>query len=433
MKRCVVCGFSTRAIAMYVYPLIPGEKKLPEFGDYSKHARVVGALDVDPDRIKIFNERQQVSIPAYAPCDFDRMIGETKPDTVIVAGPDVTHAEYIIKALKHNLDVITEKPMVINCAQAKAVMEAEKKSKGTVRVGFNFRYVPAHKYIKRLIMSGALGKITNIEFVDNLDTYHGASFFYRWNRDRSQSGGLTVHKACHHFDLINWLIDDEPEQVFAYGALNYFGKNSPYNPARNKRKMSLDEVKKKCPYYQKWFGVGTEVVEDAHMKEYNNVLKLPYRVQYPRELYIYDEDIAIEDTYSAVVRYRSGASMSYSFNVSAPWEGYILAINGIKGRIETIHYSDPSRCPFPASGRQTVTYIPLFGTRQVHDTPVVVGGHGGADDIIRHDMFIGITPESKELRICADSSAGADAVAVGEGIWRSVIENRPIDLRELFK
>ena len=82
-----------------------------------------------------------------------------------------------------------------------------------MRVAFNYRYTPTHKMIKRMISDGKLGRITNIEFIYNLDTFHGASYFYRWNRSRSHSGGLCIHKCCHHFDLINWMIADAPVEV----------------------------------------------------------------------------------------------------------------------------------------------------------------------------------------------------------------------------
>jgi len=434
MKKYAVCGFSTRAIAQYVVPLL-GIPELPEYGDFSKYGKVVAAVDIDIDRIKIFNERQKTSIPAYLPDEFEKMIRETKPDALIVAGADFTHAEYVIAGLKHNLDVIVEKPMTITAQQAKQVLEAEKASKGKVTVAFNFRYVPAHKYMKKLIMDGAVGKITNIEFVYNLDTWHGPSYFVRWNRTRKFSGGLSIHKSCHHFDLINWLIDDIPETVFAFGALNYFGPNSPFNPQKKSRKkLSKEEIEKRCPYYLKWVGETIPMPQPKHLKTYTDTFHLPYKVQYPEKLYLYDPDIDIEDTYSAAIRYESGASMTYSFNASTPWEGYILGINGTGGRIETVWISTaPDRCPFPKPERQTITYIPLFGPRQVHDIPVVPGGHGGSDHVIKHDIFVKETEESKKLGICAGSIAGAYAVAMGEAVWKSVKTGNPIRISDLLK
>nr|WGE05256.1 Gfo/Idh/MocA family oxidoreductase [Bacillus subtilis] len=40
---------------------------------------------------------------------------------------------------------------------------------------------------------------------------------------RDSFRGLSVHKSTHHFDLVNWWLGQNPEEVFAYGALNYYG------------------------------------------------------------------------------------------------------------------------------------------------------------------------------------------------------------------
>ena len=53
--------------------------------------------------------------------------------------------------------------------------------------------------------------MTSVHFEWVLDTVHGADYFRRWHRDKANSGGLLVHKATHHFDLVNWWLDDAAE------------------------------------------------------------------------------------------------------------------------------------------------------------------------------------------------------------------------------
>lgn len=433
-KRYAICGVSGRAMGMFILPL-HGVRDLPEYGDFSAHGEVVALLDIDPSRPAGVNKNFDTNIPCFGPDNFDRMIDQTRPDFVVVTGSDYTHAHYILKGLEHDVDVICEKPMVIDCGQARAVIEAEKKSRASVRVTFNYRYTQAHMALKRLIMEGTIGRVTNIEFVYNLDTCHGASYFTRWNRDRARSGGLCIHKCCHHFDLINWFIDDEPQQVFAYGALNYYGAESPYNPSKIEgRDYSIEEQKSRCPYHQRWHAGHLTPPADDHLFIHNRYVSLPRddRFYASKGMYIYDPQIDVEDTYSAVVRYKGGASMSYSCNFSTPWEGYILAFNGTKGRLETREFSQPSRCPFPVDERQTITVLPLFGERQIHEVPHHGGGHGGADPVLKHDLFVEQTRDSKDLHMVAGTRAGAMAVAIGEGVWRSIAESRPIDIEEML-
>ena len=105
-KKYVVCGVSTRAIHTYVKNICRNFKQSTE---------LVGMLDIDPLRFSVCREvvpEVPENLPCYMPEDFDRMIAETKPDAVIVTSMDCTHAQYIIGALKHDLNVITEKPCV---------------------------------------------------------------------------------------------------------------------------------------------------------------------------------------------------------------------------------------------------------------------------------------------------------------------------------
>lgn len=71
-------------------------------------------------------------------------------------------------------------------------------------VGFNYRSSPIRTLMKQVLMSGVIGHVKNVTFEWLLDTHHGADYFRRWPRRKENSGGLFVHKATHHFDLLNW-------------------------------------------------------------------------------------------------------------------------------------------------------------------------------------------------------------------------------------
>ncbi|MCX6935135.1 MAG: Gfo/Idh/MocA family oxidoreductase, partial [Verrucomicrobia bacterium] len=339
--RYVICGLSVRCIYQFFLPLMGRNREGgPNFDD---RAEVVGILDIDRERVEVFLGKLGFSTPFYAAGEIGRMLRETQPDVVIVAGPDATHCEYIVAGLDAGCEVITEKPMVINCEQVRRVREAEQRSGRAMRVAHNYRYTPTHKRLKRMILGGDLGRITNMEFTYNLDTWHGSSYFYRWNRLREMSGGLSVNKCCHHFDLMNWWLGDVPEIVFAFGKLNYYGSDGALRPRDAQGEpLSPEEEKRHCPVFQKHYLGKADPASHVISTGWDE-FTLPYDRQYPpeRRRYIYDNEIKIEDTYSAVVRYLNGATMAYSCNFCTPWEGYVLAINGTKGRVEIVHRSDP--------------------------------------------------------------------------------------------
>ena len=90
---------------------------------------------------------------------------------------------------------------------------------------FNYRWSPYSTKIKQLLADNTIGKLTSVDFHWYLNTYHGASYFRRWHGQMESSGSLWVHKATHHFDLLNWWINSEPSEVFAFGDLEFYGKN----------------------------------------------------------------------------------------------------------------------------------------------------------------------------------------------------------------
>lgn len=433
-KRFVICGLSTRGVYHFVLPIIG--RNWEGGTNFSDRTELVGILDLDKPRVETFTKKVGISAPYYPANGLKQMIKDTRPDVAIVTGPDYTHCDHTVGALNLGCDVITEKPMVIDCSQVRRVKTAEKKSGHAVKVAFNYRYQPTMKTLKKFLLDGKLGRIVNIEFIYNLDTWHGSSYFYRWNRDRKRSGGLSIHKGCHHFDLLNWLVADVPEEVHAYGGLNYYGGKGALRPRDAKGKpLSAADEKRQCPIFQKYYA-------DKLKPESNDIrtgwdeFGLPSDAQYPpdKRRYIYDDEIAIEDTYNVIIRYRGGASVSYSCNFCTPWEGFILAINGTKGRVEVSDHSDPDPTGKTAAGHGSapITFYPLFGGKEIIQPPTVSGGHGGADFRIQEDLIDGPSAESKALHITAGSESGGYAVAIGESVWRSIRSRRPMNIRKLL-
>lgn len=68
--------------------------------------------------------------------------------------------------------------------------------------------------------------VLSVHFEWLLDTVHGADYFRRWHRQKTNSGGLMVHKSGHHFDLVNWWLDARPVTVAGMGRLAFYGEKA---------------------------------------------------------------------------------------------------------------------------------------------------------------------------------------------------------------
>src|SRR5688572_5435605 len=198
---------------------------------YRDAAELVALCDLSQTRMDWYNAQLQKHAglaprPTYPADLFDRMIAETKPDVVIVATIDRTHHQYIIRAMELGCDVITEKPMTTDQDKMRAIFDTIERTGRSLRVTFNYRYSPAYTRFRQIIMDGDIGRPLAVDFAWLLDTSHGADYFRRWHREKENSGGLMVHKATHHFDLVNWWIDSYPHSVMAMGDLLFYGREN---------------------------------------------------------------------------------------------------------------------------------------------------------------------------------------------------------------
>src|SRR5262245_36210679 len=198
---------------------------------YAERHMLVGLCDSNRTRMAWCNSNYRkwgaaADVPAYSADDFDRMLDTEQPDTVIVTSVDSTHHRYIVRALERGCDVIGEKPMTIDAESCRAILDTVRSTGRKLRVTFNYRYSPARAAVKELLMKGTIGTVKAVDFEWLLDTRHGADYFRRWHRDKRNSGGLMVHKASHHFDLVNWWLDSSPQLVFGLGTLAFYGREN---------------------------------------------------------------------------------------------------------------------------------------------------------------------------------------------------------------
>ena len=216
-KRIALVGTGIRGTSFW------GRNIQNQYGDIIEF---VGLCDINPGRLEFAKKYIGVNCPVFT--DFDEMVAKVKPEMIIVTTVDATHDQFIIKGLGYGLDVLTEKPLTTDEIKCQAILDAEKKAGKKVIVGFNYRYGTLFSAIKEQLVKKPVGEITSVDFHWYLNIDHGASYFRRWHGERDKSGSLLVHKATHHFDLLNWFIDSDPVEVTAYGGLEHYGINNKF-------------------------------------------------------------------------------------------------------------------------------------------------------------------------------------------------------------
>ncbi len=323
-------------------------------------------------------------IVTYPAAEFDRMIAEQRPDTVIVTVPDYLHHEYIVRALRAGCNVMTEKPMTIDLTKLKAVLDAQRETGKAVTVTFNYRYTPARTQLKDILMSGTIGDIQAVDFRWYLDRVHGADYFRRWHRYKDRSGGLLVHKATHHFDLMNWWVDSTPVTVAANG------KRVFYTPATAAALGLADHGERcqDCAVFERC-AYRLDLAADEDLREL--YLEAEEADGYYRDKCVWASDITIEDTMQVEATYANGVFLNYTLCAYSPWEGLEITFQGTKGdlthRHVEVHGVFGGRRD-KAVGENMTTTLHLAGQRPEQiDVWAGSGDHGGADPVMLGYLF----------------------------------------------
>ncbi len=404
-------------------------------GKYSSYCELVGLCDVNEGRLrKAVEEARRFTaepIAAFTADRFEEMIEKTRPDYVIVTTKDSVHDLYICRSMELGCDVITEKPMTIDEHRCQRIIDTVRKTGRMCKVTFNYRYTPARTQIKDLLMQGVIGEVISVEFNWVLDVIHGADYFRRWHSHKAESGGLMVHKATHHFDLVNWLLDTVPERVFASGGRNFYTpqRAAAYGLTERADRCLECPSAEKCPFVMRLDKV--KGLKELYLdnERYDGYL---------RDRCVFREDMDIEDNICVVVDYRSGARMSYSLIAFSPWEGFTLALNGTKGRLEH-HCVERSHVmgdgTVPGEIRKEGTYTVIYPHRKDPYSVEVwtgEGGHGGADPEMVKYLFDPTQPPDKYGRP-ADYRAGAWSILTGIAANRSMERGTAVKISELVK
>lgn len=381
---------------------------------YSDVVEIVGLCDHNGKRVEAAKKLIGTNAPTFT--DFDRMIRETKPDTVTVTTVDGTHARYIIRAMELGCDVMSEKPLCTDEQQCQAILDAQKKTGRNITVTFNARHGLKDKKVKELMLQKAIGDVISVDFHEYLDTSHGADYFRRWHRMKANSGTLLVHKASHHFDQANWWLNSTPVSVTAFGELKYYGRNNAFR-GKNCRTC---QHKQNCQFY--WDVTKNE----RYVKLYT---ECEAEDGYLRDGCVYDEKTDIYDTMSVVVRYENGVTLNYSANTFLPYEGQSISFNGTKGRLD---YQDYSGGGFK---NDELRLTRSFGKSEVVKITEEQrsGGHGGADGSL-HDLIFRGAQKPDPLGLRADLRAGALASLIGIAAYRSIERGgQLIKIKDLVK
>ncbi len=134
------------------------------------------------------------------------LIKEADVDWVHICLPSDLHAEHAIAALDAGRHVFIEKPVCLNGEDAKALLEAKKRSGKTVMVGHVVRWFAAYEYLKKVYDSKEYGELKSI--VMKRVGSHPTNGIDNWFLDWRRSGGVMMDLHIHDLDFLRYMIGE---------------------------------------------------------------------------------------------------------------------------------------------------------------------------------------------------------------------------------
>ncbi|GHH77174.1 dehydrogenase [Streptomyces sulfonofaciens] len=412
------------------------------------HLTVAALCDRNPVRIahhrRLLAAAGEPEPTAWAAEDFERMLKAEDIEQVLVTTMDSTHDQYVVAALKAGCRVVTEKPMTMDAERCRRILRTLERTGGDLCVAFNYRFNPVHELVRRHLADGAIGEVLSVHFEWDLDVRHGADYFRRWHREKANSGGLTVHKSGHHFDLVNWWLGARPQQVFGYGGLGFYGREAG---TRNGYRRAYERAHGSPAAADDPFAL--HLADDPGLRSL--YLDAESQDGCLRDRNVFGDGITIEDDMALVVRYATGATMSYHLHAYAPGEGYRVVFNGSGGRLELDVVESTWQPPraradsargsvhgdtaAAQAGGAAVTVGPLW--RPPYRVPVPAfdhAGHGGGDARMLDALFGPVGPAAEAPGIDpATAVDGALALATGLAANESFATGAPVDITDVVE
>ena len=160
---------------------------------------------------------------------------------------------------------------------------------------------------------------------------------------------------------------------------------------------------------------------------------------YWRDRCVFHPRVDIMDSMHLVVRYDSGALLSYSLNAFSPYEGFRYSFNGTRGRLEYESLGVPPARPrgkhplapgLPAG--LNLRLYPHFKPARALPVSAASGGYGGGDARLMADLFARRRARDPYGR-AADFAAGAMSILIGVAANRSMQTGRPVRIADLVK
>jgi myo-inositol 2-dehydrogenase/D-chiro-inositol 1-dehydrogenase len=170
--------------------------------------KVIAVMDVFEESKAIADE---FNVPFFVK-DFDELLAVPELDAVVICSPTDTHADYVVKAAKAGKQIFCEKPLDLSLERVKEVLEIIEECGVKLMLGFNRRFDPEFKKIRKLVLNDAVGDVQIVKITSHDPGPPPVSYV-------KVSGGMFLDMTIHDFDMARYISGKQVKEVYAKGAV----------------------------------------------------------------------------------------------------------------------------------------------------------------------------------------------------------------------
>jgi len=372
------------------------QEKIPEM-------KIEAIVDTNPVRMEAVIKYHNYP-PAKKFYSVDDLLGAKIVDLIFVTTPDWTHAEILTKCLEKGYHVFCDKPLAINAQQVKEILLSAEKNNKMQFMGFNMRYNTTFIKMKEIIAKD--NEIGNVLTGWCYSGYEGSGYFRRWHKFREKSGGLIVHKGCHLLDILNWMVDSYPIEVYAVGGQAVFGGDKKWPGCHECGETDT------CPYARKLSEDQMKLLEDIY-------IKAAIVDGYTRNYCVFAPS-SVPDHYLVQISYANGAKVIFE-EIFFGTGFFYMGFAGKEGEIVTGSFIP-----------DTIVVKKKFGEQKEKRYQVqkeTKNFHGGADILMMRDLVKSLETGKQML---PGFKEGARSAIIGIAAMISIDQHRPVKICELL-
>ena len=146
-----------------------------------------------------------------APEEFDLVAAlERRPRAVFVCNPSSHHLELALAAARAGAHLLVEKPLAHRLEGTEELLRETRKRRLVALVGFQYRFHPALRQVKRWLQDRAVGEVVSarVHWGEHLPSWHPGEDWRASYAARAELGGGAVRTLCHPFDYLRWLLGE---------------------------------------------------------------------------------------------------------------------------------------------------------------------------------------------------------------------------------